>query len=246
MIYCISDIHGHYEKYIKLLKLIRFSSDDTLYILGDVIDRGPNGLAVLKHMMLFPNIIPILGNHEYMAFSCLKWLSREITTEAAKQLQASDIGALMSWIENGGQPTIDEFQRLNRTDREDILEYIQNFSLYEEIDAGGRRFILIHAGPDNFLPKRPLESYALSEFLFTRLNYNKVYYNHQYLVTGHTPTRLIYAAQNHLPLNSADILSGKYDRIYKNNNHIAIDCGCGHGGRLAAVCLDTLEEFYAD
>ena len=65
-------------------------------------------------------------------------------------------------------------------------------------------------------------------------------------MTGHTPTRLIYAAQNHLPLDSSDIISGKYDHIYQKHNHIAIDCGCGHGGRLAAVCLDTLEEFYAD
>lgn len=33
--------------------------------------------------------------------------------------------------------------------------------------------------------------------------------------------------------------------IYKGNNHIAIDCGCSiPGGRLAAICLDTMEEYY--
>lgn len=246
MIYCLSDIHGNYEKYKKILKLIRFSSDDTLYILGDVIDRGAGGLAILRDMMFRPNVIPILGNHEYMALSCLKWLSKEINEETLEQLHETDMSALMSWIENGGQPTINEFQRLSREDREDILEYIKDFSLYEEIIAGGRQFILVHAGPDNFLPERPLYDYALYELLFTRLNYNKVYYQNKYLVTGHTPTRLIYAAQNHLPLDSGDIISGKYDHIYQKHNHIAIDCGCGHGGRLAAVCLDTLEEFYAD
>ncbi len=39
--YVISDIHGEYELFIKLLEKIRFTSADTLYVLGDVIDRGP-------------------------------------------------------------------------------------------------------------------------------------------------------------------------------------------------------------
>lgn len=39
MIYVISDIHGCYDKYIKMLEKIRFSSEDTLYVLGDVLDR---------------------------------------------------------------------------------------------------------------------------------------------------------------------------------------------------------------
>ena len=40
MTYAISDIHGCYEEYIKLLEKIGFSEDDTLYILGDIFDRG--------------------------------------------------------------------------------------------------------------------------------------------------------------------------------------------------------------
>ena len=34
MIYAMSDLHGCYEKYIKLLEKIKFSNNDTLYILG--------------------------------------------------------------------------------------------------------------------------------------------------------------------------------------------------------------------
>jgi len=35
--------------------------------------------------------------------------------------------------------------------------------------------------------------------------------------------------------------------IFRNNNHIAIDCGaCFPGGRLAAICLDTDEEYYIE
>ncbi|NCE64642.1 hypothetical protein D1159_08595 [Pseudoflavonifractor sp. 524-17] len=44
MTYAVSDIHGCYEKYRELLKAISFGKNDTLYVLGDVIDRGPGGL----------------------------------------------------------------------------------------------------------------------------------------------------------------------------------------------------------
>ena len=41
MRYIIADIHGCYNEYINLLKKIKFTDKDTLYILGDVVDRGP-------------------------------------------------------------------------------------------------------------------------------------------------------------------------------------------------------------
>lgn len=67
MIYVCSDIHGHYDAYAALLTHIDLQSDDTLYILGDVIDRGLDGVKILQDMMARPNIVPILGNHEFTA-----------------------------------------------------------------------------------------------------------------------------------------------------------------------------------
>ena len=37
----MSDIHGEYDKYLAMLEQIDLSEDDTLYVLGDVVDRGP-------------------------------------------------------------------------------------------------------------------------------------------------------------------------------------------------------------
>lgn len=74
MIYCMSDIHGDYEKYRRMLETIPLREEDTLYILGDVVDRGPEPIAVLLDMMKRPNIRSILGNHEYMAVLCLRTL----------------------------------------------------------------------------------------------------------------------------------------------------------------------------
>ena len=55
MIYAVSDIHGRYDKYRKLLKRIHFGPDDTLYVLGDVIDRGPDGFKIMLDMAQRPN-----------------------------------------------------------------------------------------------------------------------------------------------------------------------------------------------
>lgn len=43
MVYCMSDIHGDLEKFHSMLQLIRFSAKDTLFVIGDIIDRGPDG-----------------------------------------------------------------------------------------------------------------------------------------------------------------------------------------------------------
>ena len=40
MTYVMSDIHGCYEQYLKLLGLIGFSDGDDLFVLGDVVDRS--------------------------------------------------------------------------------------------------------------------------------------------------------------------------------------------------------------
>ena len=47
MIYVMSDLHGCYDKYIAMLEKINLKYDDTLYILGDVIDRGPDRVKIL-------------------------------------------------------------------------------------------------------------------------------------------------------------------------------------------------------
>ena len=63
-------------------------------------------------------------------------------------------------------------------------------------------------------------------------DYEIEYFPDVYVVTGHTPTQMI--AGNPRP-----------GYIYRKNNHIAIDCGCYRpDGRLAAICLDTGEEYY--
>lgn len=230
MIYVISDIHGEYEAYKKLLKTINFSEQDELFVLGDCIDRGSEPIKVLQDMMLRANVYPIIGNHEYMALKVLKQLMREITEENCESISNSNLmQELLLWQQDGGNVTLEQFQKLSDEERYDILEYLEEFSPYEEIEINNIQYVLVHAGLDNFSDEKDLSSYELYELIFNSPDYNKMYYKDKYLVTGHLPTISI---------------EGNDGEVIIKNNHIAIDCGKVFGGKLAAVCLDTMDMFY--
>ncbi len=231
LIYCISDIHGKYTQYKALLEKVNFNDNDILFVLGDVLDRGPNAIKVLQDMMSRLNVYPIIGNHEYMAMYCFKYLMKEITEESIEALDEEILLLIQDWFSNGGETTYKEFVKLSPSKRQDILDYLEEFTLYEEIEVNGKSFVLCHGGIGNFNETKPLEEYSLFDMAFNRPDYSKVYFSNKYLVTGHTPT----------PLVDESCEGGK---IYQQNNHIAIDCGAVFGGQLGMICLDTFETFY--
>lgn len=233
MIYCASDIHGDYTRFKKLLEKINLIDSDTLFVLGDVIDRGQQPIEILQDMMYSSNVIPILGNHEYVALQTLHLLTTEITKESIALLDEEFMQGMLEWLNIGGQTTIDGFKKLSKDEQIDVLDYLSEFSLYEEVIVNGQDYILVHAGLSNFSLDRKMEDYQLYEFIFAKAEYYLTYFKDKILVTGHTPTRFIEDNKGQ-------------DCIYKCNNHIAIDCGVGYGGQLGAICLDTGEEFYVE
>ena len=79
MQYVCSDLHGFaIDKFKLMLERVGFNDSDFLWVLGDVIDRGPDGIKILKWLMAQPNAQLILGNHEAMLLAC-DFLFEEIT-----------------------------------------------------------------------------------------------------------------------------------------------------------------------
>lgn len=231
--YVIADIHGEYDQLMELLEKIRLKKTDTLYILGDVLDRGPHPVKTLLKLMEMPNAICIAGNHELMALECLEFLRKEITEDSVRELDEKLLDNLVAWQYNGSKTTIDEFCGLDPDMQQEVIDYIREFLIYEELTVGERDYLLVHAGLDNFAPEKAMEEYSLHDLVWKRTDYEKKYFDDVYVVTGHTPTQKIKG-------------NPRPGFIYRKNNHIAIDCGaCFRGGRLAALCLDTEEEFYS-
>ena len=231
--YVIADIHGEYDRFMELLDKIKLKETDKLYILGDVLDRGPHPIKTLLKLMEMPNAICIAGNHELMALECLEFLRKEITEKSIEELDEKMLDNLVTWQFNGSKTTIEEFRALDKELQQDVIDYIREFLIYEELTVGENSYLLVHAGIDHFSPEKDMEEYSLHDLVWKRADYEQKYFEDIYVVTGHTPTQKIGG-------------NPKPGYIYRKNHHIAIDCGaCFRGGRLAAICLDTEEEFYS-
>ena len=72
MIYVMSDLHGCFDKYLLMLEKIKLSEKDTLYILGDVVDRGADGVRILLDIAKRKNVVLLRGNHDDTALIILK------------------------------------------------------------------------------------------------------------------------------------------------------------------------------
>ena len=236
MQYVCSEIHGRYDKWCALLAALDLKPTDTLYVLGDVIDRGPDGIKVLQDMAQRLNVIPILGNHELDAALCIPKLLQEVTDESIAALSGKDFAALSEWLQNGGGPTLRGLQQSSPAEREELLDYLRNMDLYAAVEAGGRNFVLTHAGLDHFEAEKPLEDYELLDFLLGRPNpLDEIWHDKsKFLVYGHTPTRVLREQMGESPA----------DTILRCGQQIAIDCACVFNGKLGCLCLDTLEEIY--
>ena len=235
MIYCISDIHGEYDSWLKMLEKIGFSEQDTMYIIGDAVDRGPKPLTLLKDILSRPNVVMLAGNHELSAVLLLKYL---IYGGRKQDLSDRTMLDILLWQSDGGSSTLAEFRQLSVMERTDIVAALTELELHAEVRAGGRGYILVHAGlgsADSFDPSKALDDYDIEDLLFTRMDYTGTYFKDKYLVTGHTPVRLI---RRELSLLHED------DSILHIGNHIAIDCGCTFGGKLGCLCLDNGKEYY--
>ena len=71
MIYVMSDIHGNMRRFRSVMEQIRLRPEDTLYVLGDIIDRFPDGIKILQELMAMPNVKILMGNHEYMMLNAM-------------------------------------------------------------------------------------------------------------------------------------------------------------------------------
>lgn len=131
----MADIHGQYDRFRAMLELIDFAQADRLFILGDVVDRGPHGIQLLEHIMAAPNMTMLLGNHEYMCLITFRQLGLR--------------GGGDHWRKRcGGEVT---YQALNtrRTprERESILSYLDGLPDHLELTLGTQCFHLVHGMP---------------------------------------------------------------------------------------------------
>lgn len=233
MIYVTSDLHGISPARLEaLLELADFRDEDFLFVLGDVIDRGAHGIDLLLQLTQMPNAQLILGNHEALMLAC-EFLFREVTEESLEALTAENLELMQTWVDNGGMSTIRGMQQLMQRDPElaqGIWEYLRDAPLYDFVRAGGKTFLLTHAGLGNFSPDKSLSDYTPEELMMHRPALTDRYFSDSTVVFGHTPTQ-VYGMD----------YAGK---ALCTDTWIDIDTGAASGGNPMLLRLDDEKEFY--
>ena len=101
-IYAIGDIQGCYDPFRELLDAIRFNPDkDTLWLTGDLVNRGPKSLKTLRFVKsLGDSAITVLGNHDLhlLAITAGQLRSGSRFKSLRKIVKASDRDELMHWL----------------------------------------------------------------------------------------------------------------------------------------------------
>ncbi len=172
MTYAISDIHGCHKTFVSLLEKIAFTKGDTLFLLGDYVDRGPDSKGVIDTIMGLMadgyKVQCLSGNHE-----------------AAMLKGISHSGIFLRWQRlYGGMATLESFGIEELTDLPhqyvDFLGNLRPFIEYEQ-------FILVHAGL-NFVASNPLSDEE--SMLEIRQWYDFIdrdWLGNRIIVHGHTP-----------------------------------------------------------
>lgn len=100
-VYLMGDVQGCDEALARLLHTIDFSpSRDTLYLLGDLVNRGPDSLAVLRRLMALSGAAHcVLGNHDLHALAVASGVRKSSRMDTLQELLAApDRDVLLGWL----------------------------------------------------------------------------------------------------------------------------------------------------
>lgn len=221
--YFISDIHGEYDLFMKLLKKIKFNDNDTLYICGDIIDKGKDSIKLIKFVSNQKNIFSIMGNHEYTFAQYVKSI-----VETCNENNQEDI------MEKIAEYFPYSTEKLSQND----ILYILDLPYYIETDE----FICVHAGleikDDKILP---IENQNYNYMLFDRNFKSSTFESiNKTILFGHTPCFY-------------EKLDGKFIKTFKDNqttddflsySKIRLDTGVSYTNMLGVLRKEDMEEFY--
>lgn len=222
MTYVMAGICGNWDKYNALLQAISLKNEDILYVIGDVADYGEQSMEVLTDMSMRANVYPIAGKRDLLALRMLNGFDKMLKSGSMPDPEFA--AEMTAWAGEGGKPVLDGFRALDEEMREGILDYLSEFALFEEVEAKDKRFVLVYAGIGDFDPEIPLEDYEPEDF-FTPAEVTDRFFADRILIVGGAPT--------------------ENGRIERTEDVIRLNCGAREGGSLAAICLETGEEFYA-
>lgn len=222
--YVVSDLHGDgimYNQIINFLENINDSTheDISLYINGDIIDRGNDSISMLydamkreKKEMGNISLKLLAGNHEYM-------MNRAIN----EKLKYGRWSFKNVWFFgcNGGRNTALAFDRLSCNEKEEIIDYLKNLSIYHKFSSkiNDDNILLVHAmAPNTVMDECHLK---LGD------KYNTKVYRSLWFRKEDSPVPVKIGLRNYLTIIGHTPMNTRWGyRYYGNQGVLNIDGGC--------------------
>lgn len=265
--YVLSDIHGYLDRVFDLMDQVNFTDSDSLYVLGDIGDRGPQSGEAIKWAVEAPaNIHFLIGNHEDMMLASLKQDPYIFTIY--EDSYYDPYYNVWSW--NGGIETMDQLSQISTGywRKYVLIPWLEHLPFYYDVEVAGNRWMMIHAGlASQFRMSDDRVVEGINEWIEIP-DYGEVYsqnllwirerwlYNIDFLpynvIFGHTPTTYDWMQELKYPWtdevkinvkgNAGDIviLSGYPDSTFVR---VCVDTG---RKRTGMIRLDDMEEFYSE
>lgn len=262
--YAIGDIQGCLNSLKKLLKLIQFSpTDDTLWIAGDLVNRGPQSLETLRFIRdLGASAISILGNHDLHLLAHSHGVRPLTKNDTLLPIMlAHDKDALLNWLQarpllhfceksdsvlvHAGIPPIWSLGKARKRAKE-VESALQDPILSRDF------FYNMYGNEPNTWDKKQegVERLRVIVNYFTRMRFcNKK--GTLELRTNGSPS---HPPKGFAPWFTFENNDWKQTNIYfghwaalegktPDSRYIALDTGCVWGGTLTAQCIETGERF---
>ncbi|MEX2488879.1 MAG: symmetrical bis(5'-nucleosyl)-tetraphosphatase [Pseudomonadales bacterium] len=98
--YVFGDLQGCFDQFQQLLEKIHFDpSNDRLWFVGDLINRGPDNLEILEFVMALNDPVIVLGNHELHFLAVANQCKRPTRSDTLQDLLSSDrLDAIVNWM----------------------------------------------------------------------------------------------------------------------------------------------------
>ncbi len=254
--YAIGDIQGCYHALMALLARLQFNAkNDTLWLVGDLINRGSGSLEVLRWCYQYQDSLKIvLGNHDLHALAVvhgLKAAHKGDTLQAS--VDAPDSHALFKWLRHQPLMIVEKNHVMLHAGLLPQWTISESLSYAREVEtvlqSGDYQYFLANmygSQPSQWQPDLVgMDRLRIITNAFTRMRICTAEGEMEFAFKGELPDiPVAYLPWFDVPnrkSTNANIICGHWSALglrQRNNVH-ALDTGCLWGGQLTAMDLET-------
>ncbi len=217
-VYCMADVHNDKKRLKEMLEKIKFSSEDQLYILGDIFSVGPDPLGLYREILKYDNIVPVRGNNDHILAKSIR--------------ENSDESQIYQLIR----------KRLTKYDLQKLATWIEKIDLQKEIEVDGEKYLLAHVETTD-KPENKSGGFFMSGEEMTRRFFLEGVKGYTSII-GYYPTDLVRFVLQNLPEFPNKIWTNRNKNVYCIDCGNAYRWNLPEVARLSCLRLNDKKAFY--